>query len=379
MVDDSQSARARRALKLVASALVEAGWHVDDEDRDSYGAPDLRASRGLDRIAVELKVAPEGRRDRLVPLWSQALLQAQAAADGAIPVAIVAAPRVPPQVADQVLDFAREHVPHAGAGVIDLEGLRRFRGPMVESLDAPSQRRHGPPANAPPLPQRVDLFSDLNQWMLKVLLAPRIPAAMLEAPRERYEGPSQLAAAARVSPMSAHRLVRQLESDGFLERRGPALELVRREALLQRWQAAVSARPPQDLPMRFLLGGDKPQALHRALREHDACLALFAAADELGVGAVHGVPPYVYVRNINQRQLAEWRNVVPAAAHEAPHFILRRAAARESVFRGAVHHEGVLVADVLQVWLDVSSHPSRGPEQGDRIWRKVFRTVIAEG
>jgi len=30
------------------------------------------------------------------------------------------------------------------------------------------------------------------------------------------------------------------------------------------------------------------------------------------------------------------------------------------------------VSDILQVWLDVSQHPSRGKEQADLIWRKIL-------
>jgi hypothetical protein len=49
---------------------------------------------------------------------------------------------------------------------------------------------------------------------------------------------------------------------------------------------------------------------------------------------------------------------------------------RESVFRGAVVKEGVPSSDILQVWLDVSQHPSRGKEQADLIWRRVLAPVF---
>ena len=32
--------------------------------------------------------------------------------------------------------------------------------------------------------------------------------------------------------------------------------------------------------------------------------------------------------------------------------------------------------DVLQVWLDVAAHPSRGEEQAELIYRKVLRPVV---
>jgi hypothetical protein len=32
----------------------------------------------------------------------------------------------------------------------------------------------------------------------------------------------------------------------------------------------------------------------------------------------------------------------------------------------------VPVSDILQIWLDVAQHPSRGREQADVIWRKTL-------
>ena len=48
----------------------------------------------------------------------------------------------------------------------------------------------------------------------------------------------------------------------------------------------------------------------------------------------------------------------------------------ESVFRAVVLNDGVPVCDVLQVWLDVAQHPSRGREQGDVIWQKILAPAL---
>ena len=32
----------------------------------------------------------------------------------------------------------------------------------------------------------------------------------------------------------------------------------------------------------------------------------------------------------------------------------------------------VPVSDIVQVWLDIAHHPSRGKEQADVIWRKIL-------
>ena len=56
--------------------------------------------------------------------------------------------------------------------------------------------------------------------------------------------------------------------------------------------------------------------------------------------------------------------------------LLRVARFPESTFRGAVRRDGGMVADVIQVWLDVLNHPTRGQEQAEHIFRKVLRPLV---
>src|SRR5205823_12798806 len=125
-------------------------------------------------------------------------------------------------------------------GLIDFEGLRVFKGPGLEPLNARGvfmPRRRAPVQGSP-----AHLFSDLNQWMLKVLLAPRLPEKFLSAPRKEYRNASQLAETAHVSVMSAFRCVRQLEVEGFIDNSRGSLNMVRVPELMRRWLAA-SLRP----------------------------------------------------------------------------------------------------------------------------------------
>ena len=185
-------------------------------------------------------------------------------------------------------------------------------GARLEELNAEPARAARRVAG-PPIGQA--LFSDLNQWMLKVLLAPELPDTLLSAPRGRYRNASQLAAAANVSVMSAFRFVRQLQLEGHLEEAAPSLSVVRREELFSRWHAASSGRV-EEVPMRFLLGGEAPSQLRHLLSGERACLGLFAAADALGLGLVSGVPPHVYVPRLNVANVAAWgasSRLVPAS------------------------------------------------------------------
>ena len=364
--------RGQRAQGLLADIFKQAGWRVE---RRPKGELDMIVRRhdGV-AYAIEVKAAIEGRADRLLPLFSQAVLQSlHGAGQKAAPLAVVAAPKISQGAAKQILEFGAHYAPDAAAGVIDFEGLRLFQGPHLEGLNAEAPRKSSI-ASKPP---RVSghLFSDLNQWMLKVLLASEIPENLLSAPRGQYRNASQLARAANVSVMSAFRFLQHLQDEGFLSESGPYLNLVRRDELFHRWRASA-VRSIKEVPMRFLLKGEPRAQLRRMLNSGRACLALFAAAEALKLGFVEGVSPYVYVERIGPASLPAWKNLRPCESGERPDLILRQAPAPQSVFRGLVTPDGMASCDVLQVWVDVSSHPSRGREQADLIRKRVLAKVI---
>ena len=128
--------------------------------------------------------------------------------------------------------------------------------------------------------------------------------------------------------------------------------------------------------MRYLLKGDPRVQLRKVLNSGRSCLALFAAAEALKLGFVEGVPPYIYVERIRPADLASFKNLRQCEPGEIPDLVLRQAPAPESVFRGMVRANGMAACDVVQVWLDVSSHASRGREQADLIRRKVLGKII---
>jgi hypothetical protein len=366
--------RATSAESLAAAVFEDAGWHVQRPEREDRFDLIVRGRRIA--YSVEVKSAPEGRSDRLVPLFAQAALQAaHAAGPKATPLAIVAAPRIAPRAAEQVIRFAEEYAPDVGAGVIDFEGLALFRGPELEELNAQPKRV---PSNVPQAVRSGRLFSDLNQWMLKVLIAPEIPDGLLAAPRGRYRNASELARASDVSVMSAFRFVRQLGREGYLHETTPYLSLVRREDLLRRWQG-LTIHPAVEVPMRFALRGDAKTRLRRMFERGRACFALFAAAEALRLGHVDGVPPHVYLERVSVASLATWKDLRPCAPGEPPDVIVRQAPAPQSVFRGMVASAGMAASDVLQVWIDIAGHPARGAEQADLIRRKVLHRVIEGG
>ena len=382
--------------RLVADFLRRAGLHVEPSSGPGDLGIDIRARLGRKNYIFEIKSSSEARRDRAIPLIAQAILEAQSAASkipGAIPVAVLAGERISESLAEQIVGFGMRNAPNVAVGVVDAEGFSHFSGFGLDSLNA----RASSPKSVEAVERRepVNPFSDLNQWMLKILLSEGIPESLLAAPRGPFANASQLAAAAGVSVMSAFRFARQLSEEGFLEQ-GRALRLVRIEDLLERWQA--SRRRAREIPLRWILR-EKNKSLADALRSFKErqdvpnknrgkrqlprgssrfCLALYAAAEELGLKFVHGAQAHFYLERFDQGLLHEIGLSVENAGHQADVFV-RIPESPEAVFRAAVEHDGVPVADVLQIWLDASIHPARGKAQADIIRREILSGLYNKG
>jgi Holliday junction resolvase len=384
---------------LVANLFAKQGWKVSRQASAGDRGIDIIAEAERTRYVIEVKQAAEGRRDRLVPLLSQAILQVQAAArhfhKAARPVAIVAARHIPNSVAEHVKQFAMQYAEDVGIGIIDSEGFRLFRGFGLEKLNSERAAAHA--GWTPPVKSASQLFSNLNQWMLKLLIAPSIPEDLLAAPRERYRNGSQLAQAAGVSVMSASRFIRQLSYEGFIDEDKSLLRLVRVEELMRRWVSA-NLRYGPDIPARWIIRGGKDQlgsaigtyfssqkaevskrkiseAPHLRKKFPLLCVGAFAAADLLGFGFAHGVPPHLYLKRVDPVVLNQL-GLSLECDERAPDVLIRIQENQEAVFRPVVMRGAVPVSDIVQVWLDVSHESSRGREQADQVWKRVLAPSI---
>jgi hypothetical protein len=198
--------------------------------------------------------------------------------------------------------------------------------------------------------------------------------------------------------MSASRLLNQLANQGFLDQSEGQLQIVRIEELLDLWISA-NRQAAQEVPARWIIKSG-PHQLESALREcpprdssirpsqrphsrdiiksrPQCCLALFAAADALGLGFVRGVPPYIYLKRLTLDSLNRLGLLVDHS-DRATDVYIRIPVHRESIFRASLVKDGVGVSDVLQIWLDVSAHPARGREQADEIRRRVLKPLFAK-
>ena len=202
--------------------------------------------------------------------------------------------------------------------------------------------------------------------------------------------------AANVSTMSAFRFVHRLADEGFLDKGRDHLKLVRVEELLERWVSA-NRQVCREFPARWIIRRSTEQ-LHASLAEYvreqyapskhseakksarvranvRCCLGLFAAADVLGFGFVSGVPLHLYLEQLEPDVLEGFGLTVDGSSSPIDVYV-RVPANREAVFRAATTADGVPVSDVLQIWLDVSTHPARGREQAGMIRKRALGPLL---
>ncbi len=377
-IEKRDAAGAAMLVRHLGDALAAGGWALEAPPRAKAG--DLVASSGRRRYAIELRSVREPRRALLQALLADAVLRARARfGDRARFIAVVGAPLISEAMARSIEEYARAVAPGQPFGYVDGRGLVRFFGPGLAAARKDPVRRAGSRAGAG---QPRDLFSDLNQWLLKALVGWKLPVEMVSVPRDRARSAAELAARAGASAPAAWRLFASLKAAGYLDEEA---RVVRARDLLGRWRAAA-LRPQREVGAIWIMPGRAPlDRLRSALtdlgREEErrsACLGLFAACDALGVGHVRGAPVHLYVRRIDAGPL-ERLGLALAPRGQPADVMVRIARWPESVFRGAVFRGGVPVADIIQCWLDVSAEPARGAEQAAFIWRRVLGPAIAGG
>jgi hypothetical protein len=379
MARSSSSGKGAPAPSLLehhlAAALTAAGWSLLPGD-----APvEYWAAKGARRHPIMFRQARDARRSAIQALLADAILRGRVSSRGQF-VAIIGAPAISAAMARSIEQYISEVAPDQPFGYLDERGLVRLHGLGLEA--ARGEPFRGAPQERTARDRPRDLFSDLNQWLLKVLAGRKLSAGMISVPHEPVRSAAELAARAHVSAPAAWRLHSALKDSGHVDDAGD-LALVR--DLMARWRAAAQ-RPQRQLGARWVLPGRAPlDRLRSALAElrketelPSACLGLFAACDALGVGHVRGAPVHLYVRRA-EPELLERLNVAIAPSGQQPDLLLRVARWPESLFRAAVNVDGVPVADVIQCWLDVSAEPARGAEQAAFIWRRVLGPAIAHG
>jgi hypothetical protein len=369
---------AQQLRQQLADAFTEAGWKVEQEVRSHTSTVDLRIERDHMTRVVVLSVSRDARRTALESLLARAILVGRAASRElkADPIAVVGAANISDAMLRELQMFVTLFGGGTAWGVVDSTGLIEVFGQHLEGVQR-SRKRKG---NRLSIPSRVDLFSDLSQWMLKLLLNYRLPEPLRFAPGAPIPTVAALAAQSGVAVPTVNRFIRTLRAEGFCEERLP-LKVIREEELFEKWRAA-NAKVPFEIRARWIL---RPHDAEKRLADllhgigsatgDRLCLGLFAACARQGLGFVRGVSSHLYMENISIEKL-EHMGLVATDPHESADVFVRSPRFPEAVFRGARAIGGIPVADVFQCWLDVSHHAARGAEMADYLYDRVLRSNI---
>lgn len=321
-----------------------------------------------------------GRIDRLVPRLALSILEAQNYAKDialeAEPMAVVLLDTLSRPVVETTNEVVDQLAPECSVTIIGLDGSVSIDVPGYDfnKISDEKGRRATTSSHS-----TVNLFSDANQWMLKMLFAELLPEDLINAPRIRYLSGRQLGDVAGVSHVSSNKFLALLKKEGFLDTSADHLRLMNHKQLLLRWREAAN-NSKHEVPARFMFPAAAASAMDKLLMklQGDVCLGLFAAADMLKIGHVSGVTPYLYVPKLMQVALGSgaWSGVVPTLVGERTDLYIRQAPFPTSIFKAMVVRDNRACTDVIQTWLDVSYHPARGQEQANLIYDQFLRPIV---
>lgn len=331
----------------------------------------LRERRTGRSVAAEVKLLPARRAGEIPAALAMASYQLRscAAGVGAEALAVFWLPQWNPAVVAQVRAFSSKFDLKLGWAILSEDGGFAVSLPALRLERSHEPRSLG--VHVPRLRQSVDLLTDANRWMLKLLLLRRVEQRFWAGPRDPIAGVLALSRAAGVTAESAYRFARSLQAHGLARLERGTFQLLDTQRLMNLWLSADTHKPLLWQPVRWTRGkpDDIGEVFGQALAGQRYAVTNYEACRRLGLlhAAVAGID--VQVEGELDHAMRHWK-LEPVAPHEG-HFRLARARFPRSVFGGAVETGGVWVADALQIALDVRSHPARGVEQSDYILERL--------
>ena len=301
------------------------------------------------RVLFVIELCADPRAARIAQAAEQAKHHAQKL--GAHPVVAV------PRLGGRLRDVLRER----GVGFLSLDGKVSLRGGgvLIDRVMDPDGRDRGEPS-AP------NLYADKSSRLLRHLLSEN----------DAVPGVRELARRLDLSPGLVSRVLAQLRDVGYLSD-APSPALLGRDALLDEWVAFYRRRARRQVERRFYLHA----------RGVEAVLDRLSALDDLDVGwglSFHAgasrVAPYAFFDEVHVLiGGASWERDAVAFAERAglepavseANVVLVSPYYKESWEFGMRRLGGLPVVSDVQLFLDLSVYPRRGPEQAERIRERL--------
>jgi hypothetical protein len=332
---------------------------------------DLVGHHPRGELAIEVKHVRSGSIEEVLGHLALGVLQARQStiAGHLMPLSLVVVRRLGNKTKQAVREFMAIAARDSGWGIVDLTGAICLSIPLWNvNVDEPGRESGSPwPRQRP-----ARLFSDLNRWLLKILLLADSSPSLWAGPRQQVATPTELHRVGKVSVEKAHQFYRAFEQEGFLRHTRHGVEVVRRKALMEMWFHEERARRSTSVPTRWIFG-DRPsldESFHEQGSPGNFAVCGFEACRLLGVLHAPVIRREVYVSDDPESALTKW-DLEPCSDRDAQLY-LRRAFFPASTFRGRVTKSNIPVVDVLQAALDVCFDAARGREQAEYILEHVL-------
>jgi hypothetical protein len=329
------------------------------------------------RFAVEIESVSASRTADVLGRFAVAVLESRSpkAHDGNLPFVVVVLPRLGAKMARVVEGFVSRHASKLSWALIDRVGASHVRivRPALDPLTVVHRPRDQSP-NKRQKTSRATPFSDLNRWMLKLLLLRDAPDRHWSGFRGKVQNPTQLSRIAEVSVETAHQFVRTFTARDFLRVESGDLKLVRKRELLETWLAEERQGSSVVNYARTIDGG--PFEVEGILRSgRGAAVGGFEACRRHGMLHTAAGGLMVLVEGSSSELIRAW-DLDYCGEHEAQ-LSLVEPRHKASVFRAVGNAGGVPVVDILQAALDVAPTTGRGVEQAELIVEEILSWGMA--
>lgn len=361
----------------IQSVFVHMGCTVTQLEHTKGSGVDFIVEIQGDRYAAMVKTLTSPRTEDVIGRFSTMILQSQRThwPPETMPLLTVAVPRWGTPMADRIRSHMQEHAPHFTWALLDhVRGAIHLEPSTAGGESQPLVWYSEAPLTTSRVKRNANLFTDLNMWLLKVLLYKDAPEPYRIDISSRIENPNHLSTLADVSRRTAYSFFKTFESMDFLRNtKNKGIHVVRRPALLEMWIQEATRTSPVKLHCCSSFGElDSWEDLLQRAGDMSFALGGFGACRMHGVLHTNASPIWdVHIKGDILTFESLW-NLQACGENEAQiNFI--ESTRTGAIFRCINRRQALPMVDLIQSALDVAPLPGRGREQAEHIAELVNR------
>lgn len=361
----------KRARRILGEVFDESEVQTPADDSGA----DFRVDSNRTSLAVVVKATDQRDVEAMKGRLATGILEWQKRGDVYDDPLLVFlfAPRIGHRAVSQLEEFVAEFAPEMAWGAFDDRGTLCLRIPQLGIETTEFGENTDEKARQTTHNKRA--FTDLNRWLLKVLLLHDAPAGMgheEEKYRKAIKNPADLHRVAEVSQAKAYQFARTFRDIGLLEWDRKHFRIPEKRRLFERWREDEHQLGVEKHPVRSIINPDPTledifanvgSELNYAIGGFEACRLHDVLHTTRRTPEVHVFEHFARASN----ELGVER----CPKHEADLFLVSMPY-RQSIQRGTLRRGQLQVVDILQAALDADRHPTRGREQADYIVNEVL-------